>query len=308
MRPAVIYNSGTVTPTSVTPSDIAPIILSAPSKPSVLMASGVVTPSTQVDVPTPRILLSKSRPTASAPPAAPPAPAPAAEAPPATPKPYVLPGHALPLDTELTLLHNIAANPAGAPLSGDSLVGQHHPFDFGISGTTLFTPSTSGGSGPTLNPQTTVGALFNVGTAPMRWLNFRFNYQFSQLSETFVAPGGQTLADISTNLQEFTGEYLIGGPPPTTRWSPFFGVGGGILRFSPGSASGTTPSAAYTSQTRPAFLADPGVRIPTPKPHVTFRIDARILTYRAPDFNNSTLTNPHWTITAEPSLGILLRF
>jgi hypothetical protein len=225
----------------------------------------------------------------------------------AAPKPYVLPGHALPLDTELKLLHDIGAN--GAPLSGDSLVNQHHPFDFGVSGTTLFTPSTSGNSGPTLNPQTTIGVLFNVGTAPMRWLNFRFNYQFSHLQESYATPSGQSLAVITTNLQEFTGEYLIGGPPPTKRWSPFVGIGGGILRFGPsGPISGLAPSSAYTAQTRPAFLVDPGVRIPTTNPHVTFRIDARILGYRAPDFNNSTLTNPHWTITAEPSLGVLFRF
>jgi hypothetical protein len=306
MKPRALIASGTVTPSSEPPSEIEPIAASAPAKPSVLIASGTVTASTHVEVLSPRILLSTSRPPGAAPPPAvapqqPPAPTPVAEA---APKPYVLPGHALPLDTELTLLHNIAANPAGIPLSGDSLVSQHHPFDFGISGTTLFTPATTGSGRPGLYPQTTVGALFNIGTAPMRWLNFRFNYQFSQLSETYTSSSGQDLADISTHMQEFTGEYLIGGAPSLKHWNPFFGIGGGILRFSPGSGQ----SSAYSSQTRPAFLADPGVRIPTPNPHVTFRIDARILGYRAPDFNNSTLTNPHWTITAEPSLGILVRF
>jgi hypothetical protein len=210
------------------------------------------------------------------------------------------------------LLHNIGANPDGAPLSGDSLVSQHHPFDFGVSGTTLFTLSTSGNNRPTFNPQTNVGVLFNVGTAPMRWLNFRFNYEFSHLVEGFASPSGDVLANVPTNMQEFTGEYLIGGPPAAKRWSPFLGVGGGIIHFSPGSISGSLsssgPSAAFTGQTRPAFLVDPGVRIPTPNPHVTFRIDARTLGYRAPDFNNATLTNPHWTITVEPALGIIFRF
>ena len=109
-QPASAIIAAALTPKSV--PKIHPIILPAPpTTPAVLVASGTVrtgTSTANADEPTPftRVRLPLSRPT----PAAKPAPvvkAFVAPAPQPAPKPYVLPGHALPLDEELTLISNL---------------------------------------------------------------------------------------------------------------------------------------------------------------------------------------------------------
>lgn len=119
-------------------SRIHPIILPGPiATPAVLVASGTITPSAPEATPFVRVRLPMSRP-----PPPPPAPIPAfvpAPAPTPTPavaRPYVLPGHALPLDEELKLVNDLNQSPWGVPAT------HHHaiPHFFGWLGLQIARP------------------------------------------------------------------------------------------------------------------------------------------------------------------------
>jgi hypothetical protein len=115
-QPASAIIAAALTPKPLPPKSlpkIHPIILPAPpTTPAVLVASGTISPGTitaDANEPAPfaRVRLPLSRPT----PVTRPVPVvkavvATAPAPPA-PKPYVLPGHALPLNEELTLINNL---------------------------------------------------------------------------------------------------------------------------------------------------------------------------------------------------------
>lgn len=134
--------------TSVSPvlkaeSRVHPILLPQPPvTPAVMVATGTVTATSPDATPFVRVRLPLSRPPPPPPPApaSSPAPAPVAKpvaAPAATAsRPYVLPGHALPLDEELKLVNDLNQSPWGAPTT-------HHrsiPHFFGWIGLQISRP------------------------------------------------------------------------------------------------------------------------------------------------------------------------
>lgn len=217
------------------------------------------------------------------------------------PKPYVLPGHALSLNEELKLVNGMQASPAGRGLP---LTTTHRKNDLIVAATGLITPGVGAQPNPRQTANASAGGMIATEIQPRRWIDFQINYQLSHLTESFATqPGGQILANFGSFVQEGSAEYLFARQPSISKpnqWRPFIGLGGGLLQFS--------APAPYSGQTRGAYLVDPGVEIPTRNEHISFRIDARALIYRAPNFKDPGLANSAWTTTIEPTAGVVFHF
>lgn len=217
------------------------------------------------------------------------------------PKPYVLPGHALPLDEELKLVSGLQANPAG---SGSPLATRKGSGDLIVAAAGLITPAVGAQPYPRQTTGASVGGLVATEIRPRRWIDLQINYELSHVKASFASqPGGQLLASFGSYVQEASAEYLLSRQPDVTapsRLRPFLGLGGGLLQFS--------AAAPYSGQTRGAYLVDPGVDVPTRNDNISFRVDARAVIYRAPNFGASGLANSAWTTTVEPTVGVVWHF
>lgn len=171
--------------------------------------------------------------------------------------------------------------------------------DIATNGTTLPHQST------TMSP----GALVQFHAQPYDLVGLEFNYQYTRFSERFShSPtpfGADTVGtNVPTSMHEFTTAYLV-HLHHISRFNPYVGLGGGALDFQPGNNG--TNNVAVHQQWRGVALADVGFDFQTVS-NLGFRIGARDLAYRAPDFGTGQLSSSRWVSTEEPYAGVYLKF
>jgi hypothetical protein len=186
-------------------------------------------------------------------------------------------------------------------------------FDLGVAAagqlTTDYTNQDIGTSGDTLPHQATTmspGAVVQLHAQPWDWAGFEANYQFTRFSERYVIPKtlygpANTPVGIPTSVQEGTAAYLVHFHH-LYRFNPYLAIGGGALDFEP-----TSSSANVHSQWRGTALGDVGFDFQTVSA-LGFRIGARDLAYRAPDFTVGQLSSSRWVSTEEPYAGVYVKF
>jgi hypothetical protein len=188
--------------------------------------------------------------------------------------------------------------------------------DVGIAAAGQFTTSVTdqyiGGAGEVLPHQATTdspGALFTIHMQPKSWAGLEFNYQYTKFSERFTPgvpakqgpvynPNLNAPVNVATSFHEATGAYVL-HLKKHKRVSPFLGVGGGALDF--------VPTQVLSNQWRGTGLVDIGFDMQT-ESRLGFRIGARDLVYRAPNYSNSGLSSSRWVSTEEPYAGVYVKF
>ena len=175
-----------------------------------------------------------------------------------------------------------------------------HDADVAVGGTGQFTSSiTSQRNVPHQATTDSVGFLGSFREHPVAWAGVEVNYGYTPLSERFTSNSSVLLANVPVSLHEFTAAYMFHSH--LRRLQPFVNAGGGALYFHP-------YPVAVTTQWRATGLFEIGADIPTRNPHMGFRVQARSLLYRAPNFRNANIASSRWVSTNEPSAGAYIRF
>ncbi len=175
-----------------------------------------------------------------------------------------------------------------------------HQADVAVGGTGQFTTSLTDQSNLLPHESTTnsAGFLLTLRDHPASFAGVEFNYGYSKFSERFTAFTGARIASLPASVHEASGAYLF--HRNYKKFQPFIGVGGGSLFFN--------PLQGRLSQTRGAGLFEIGADVPTSNPHLGFRVQARSLNYRAPNYNQPGLSSSRWVSTNEPSASVYLSF
>jgi hypothetical protein len=183
-----------------------------------------------------------------------------------------------------------------------------HGADVGVAATGQFTTSITsqrtGSTGQLLPHQATTtspGALVTLREHPVSWAGIELNYQYIKMSERyFSAYNNAALAYVPTDVHEATAAYLF--HVKMHKLQPYLAVGGGALDFRP--ANGVSNR---SPQWRATGLVDVGLDMQTHS-RLGFRIGARDLIYRAPNFNSAALASSRWVSTEEPYGGVYVKF
>ena len=168
--------------------------------------------------------------------------------------------------------------------------------------TTSITSQTTGSSGELLPHQATTdspGVLVNLRVHPVSWAGIEVNYQYTKMQERYYsAYTSAPIAFLPTNVHEATAAYMF--HLKMHRVQPFVGVGGGYTDFT--LTNGYNNS---NNQWRGTGLVDVGWDMQT-KSRLGFRLGARDLVYRAPNYNNPGLSSSRWVSTEEPYGGVYI--
>jgi opacity protein-like surface antigen len=162
-----------------------------------------------------------------------------------------------------------------------------HGADIGIAAAGQFTTSLTdqdiSSTGELLPHQSTTnspGVLLTLRDHPVSWAGVEFNYQYTKFQQRYYsAYTSAPTAFLPTNLHEATAAYLF--RVHMKRLSPYVGIGGGALDFS--LTNGLNNS---NNQWRGTGLVDLGFDMQTHS-RLGFRLGARDLMYRAPDYQNA---------------------
>ncbi len=184
-------------------------------------------------------------------------------------------------------------------LSAHGQVYKLHQADVAVGGTGQFTTSTTSQDNvPHQATTDSAGFLLTLRDHPLSFAGVEFNYGYTKFHERFTSLQSAPLANLPASVHEATGAYLF--HRNYKRFQPFVGVGGGALFFNP--QQGTL------SQTRGVGLFEVGAEVPTSNPHLGFRVQARSLNYRAPNYNQPAISSSRWVSTNEPSASVFFRF
>ncbi len=175
-----------------------------------------------------------------------------------------------------------------------------HQADVAVGGTGQFTTSITSQNNVTHQATTdTVGFLGSFREHPVACAGVEVNYGYTPFTERFTNNSYVVLANVPVSMHEFTAAYMFHAH--FRKLQPFINVGGGALYFHP-------YPVPVTTQWRGTGLFEIGADIPTRNPHMGFRVQARSLLYRAPNFNNPGIASSRWAATSEPSAGVYIRF
>ena len=191
---------------------------------------------------------------------------------------------------------------AGLSISAEAQLYKAHNAELALGGSGQFTTSiTSQELGPHQAQTNSAGFLLSYRDLAFRHGSVEVNYQYSSFSERFNSQVPPFLTtSIPLGFHEGTAAYIVS--LRRLRYTPFVGVGGGVAYFNPSS-----PTRSHT-QMRPAGLVEIGLDIPTSNRHLGFRLESRILAYRAPNFNNPDLASHRWVAQSEPSASVYYHF
>lgn len=136
---------------------------------------------------------------------------------------------------------------------------------------------------------------------PAAWAGMELNYGFNHYTEfytfNYAGVAAPAQARVLTDSHETTAAYVL--HPKHIPFQPYVGIGGGAIDFAPDAGS---------NQWRGAGLLETGFDIPVKNTHVGFRIGARSLYYRAPNFNTPQISTRSWRVTTEPEVSSYYRF
>jgi hypothetical protein len=185
-------------------------------------------------------------------------------------------------------------------LGAQAQVYKIHNADVAVGGTGQFTTSiTDQTNTPHQSTTDSAGFLLSFRDHPVSWAGIELNYQYSSFTEKFVALNGRPLENVALSMHEATAAYLLHSH--RRHLQPFVGVGGGALYFNP------SPEHVVT-QLRGVGLTTIGADMVSPASRLGFRVQARGLFYRAPNFNNPGIATSRWVATSEPSASVFVRF
>lgn len=178
--------------------------------------------------------------------------------------------------------------------------------NIGVAATGQFTTSLTdqnvGTYGELLPHQATTdspGVLVTARLHPVSWAGVEVNYQYTKLQERYFAYQGPATAFLPTNVHEATAAYLF--HLKFHRVQPYVGIGGGYTDF--------TLTDGYrnsNNQWRGTGLVDVGWDMQTHS-RLGFRLGARDMIYRAPDYQNAGLSSSRWVSTEEPYGGVYIK-
>ena len=198
--------------------------------------------------------------------------------------------------------------PASAPAQ-TKLQRQLSYVDFGLQAAGQFTSTVSGpvqipafdqGTVVSQRASSTVGLLVTIRYAPRPYLGAEFNGGYARYTENYnVAPG-----QIQTQANELTVGYLVTPPYLIYGFRPYASAGGGIIRFAPTAGGGQ----AAPEIGEPGYYYNLGVQKDVYGNRLGVRAGFRQLFFTAPDFYQNYLTINKRTSTAEPVVGLYLRF
>lgn len=183
-----------------------------------------------------------------------------------------------------------------------------HGADIGVAGTGQFTTSVTdqgvATNGTLLPHQATTdspGVLLTLRDHPVSWAGLELNYQYTKFQERYYNPvTSAPAAFLPTNVHEASAAYLV--HLHMHKLAPYVGVGGGALDFSL-----TDGYKNSNNQWRGTGLLDVGLDMQTHS-RLGFRLGARDLVYRAPDYRNASLSSSRWVSTEEPYGGVYIKF
>lgn len=187
------------------------------------------------------------------------------------------------------------AMPAAGPGSHRLEIGGAIDGQYTSSVTSQIFAATNGALEPHQATTDSAGGLFTVRERLLNWASVEANYGYTRFSERFFLRNSNVFLD--TSMHEATGAVVL--QRHLRRMSPYIGIGGGGLSF--------VRSNRYTNQWRDAGLFDIGADMQT-KSQLGFRVGARELLYRAPNFYNAGLSSSRWAGTSEPYVGVYLKF
>jgi hypothetical protein len=186
-----------------------------------------------------------------------------------------------------------------SPFFGNQALAQKlNNFDASVNVFGQFSGTVSG-NGITDTPSVSLGGLGTFRQSFKPWLGYEVNYSYTRFSEAYT---GQPFA-VQNNLHEVTGAYLVQGPK-LLGFQPFATVGTGWLIFLPTSVGGQHNHQQY----RMPLLYELGVNYPLVANRFGARFEYRGLVYSAPDYNLPQYKTGGTRQTAEPTVGLYLRF
>ncbi len=175
----------------------------------------------------------------------------------------------------------------------------------GFGATGLFTSSLTNQTNVPHQAETgSLGFLLTFRDRPVRFVDLEANYQYSSYTERFTAQNNSWVTNVPLSFHEFTGGYIFHTQPDRfhpLRPKPYVVVGGGAIYFNP------SPVHVHT-QIRPTGLFELGVDLASFNTHVTYRLTGRVLSYRAPNFNNAGIATSAWHATVEPGVSVVLHY
>jgi len=182
--------------------------------------------------------------------------------------------------------------------------GQEGRADVALSGTAVFSRDTSGdGIDQAVTNSGGFLASFRYGTRGHSGVEL--NYGYTRNSQLYTNSTSFNFQEQQANVHELTAAYVYNFAR-RGKLQPFVLGGGGLLLFSPISTSTQSVPGADTD-TKGTFLYGLGANYRLTGA-LGLRVQFRGLFYKAPDFGVSTSSTGAWTHTAEPSVGIMLRF
>ena len=156
------------------------------------------------------------------------------------------------------------------------------------------------------------GFVSSLQLHPLPWAGMQINYGFTHYQERYTfnysgaGPTGNQLR-IPVDWHEATAGYLL--HPKHIPFQPYMVIGGGAIDFSPyGNGSNNIIATYGFHQWRGAGLLEAGFDLPVKYQHVGFRLSARSLYYRSPNFGTPQLSTRSWRVTTEPEASVFLRF
>jgi opacity protein-like surface antigen len=171
-----------------------------------------------------------------------------------------------------------------------------------------FGGSTSG-NGTQQSPSNAAGVLVELRHISNPLVGYELTYSFNHNDQTYTKSasvcglvcGNQTVTQyVPANAHEVTADYLVSAHLLNMR--PFVLAGGGLMFNSPsGSQSGTG------STTQAVFVYGAGLDYAV-LPHIGIRGQYRGNVYKAPQLATAFSSTGAFTKTAEPVLGVYLRF
>jgi len=160
----------------------------------------------------------------------------------------------------------------------------------------------------TIKPSSTVGELGTLRYTVKPWVGFEFNFGNLRYTQdyTFVPPPEQTIltGGVQSGVRELTLGYVAHLKYHPLGITPYLGVGGGTVKFTPTPGGGQHLPFQY----RAAYYYQLGVEDNFPNSPFGMRLGFRQLIYLAPDFLQNYLTITRRTRTSEPTIGFFVRF
>jgi opacity protein-like surface antigen len=164
---------------------------------------------------------------------------------------------------------------------------------------------TTNGNGTVQSPSNSAGGLLELRHIDNPLIGYDVTYSYNRDNQTYKSPAGVacpgscTVAAVSANGHELTGDWVVSVHGANLR--PFALAGIGVLFNEPTSGQSNT-----SSSTKPVFVYGAGLDWGV-LPHLGLRFQYRGNLYQAPNLTRLFTSTDAFTHTSEPMLGVYFR-